>query len=66
MTPALVITLMILGWGAAAVAMLWGILRTARYHHRHASGRHAPAPRDTSGDHCADSAKEMQLPEYSA
>ena len=39
MTPALVITLMILGWSAAAVAMLWGILRTARYHQRYGTRR---------------------------
>jgi len=39
MTPTLVITLMILGWSAAAVAMLWGILRTARYHQRYGTRR---------------------------
>lgn len=33
-TPALVILLIIIGWSAAAFAMLWGMLRIARYHHR--------------------------------
>lgn len=33
-TPALVILLVIIGWGAATVAMLWGMLRIARYHHK--------------------------------
>jgi hypothetical protein len=33
-TPALVIVLMIIGWSGAAFAMLWGMLRIARYHHR--------------------------------
>ncbi|QGZ30646.1 hypothetical protein [Pseudomonas stutzeri] len=32
--PALVILLMIIGWSAAAFAMLWGMLRIARYHHK--------------------------------
>lgn len=32
--PALVILLMILGWSTAAFAMLWGMLRIARYHHK--------------------------------
>lgn len=32
--PALVILLMVVGWSAAALAMLWGMLRIARYHHR--------------------------------
>ena len=33
-TPALVIFLMVIGWGSAAMAMLWGMLRIARHHHR--------------------------------
>lgn len=33
-TPALVILMMIIGWGSAACAMLWGMLRIARYHHK--------------------------------
>ncbi|NKQ11612.1 hypothetical protein [Pseudomonas sp. SST3] len=33
-TPALVILLIVIGWGAAAFAMLWGMLRIARYHHK--------------------------------
>lgn len=33
-TPALIILLMIVGWSAAALAMLWGMLRVARYHHK--------------------------------
>lgn len=33
-TPALVILLMIVGWSAAALAMLWGMLRIARYHQK--------------------------------
>ncbi len=37
-TPALEILLFVVGWSAAAAAMLWGMLRIARYHHR-------PAPR---------------------
>jgi hypothetical protein len=36
-SPALTIALMIAGWFAVAVAMLWGMLRIARRHH------HAPA-----------------------
>jgi len=66
MAPALVITLMILGWSAAAVAMLWGILRTARYHHRHGTRRdhlpgHAPL-----GHQSAKTSKQLQLQEYNA
>jgi len=33
-TPALMILLMVIGWGSAAMAMLWGMLRIARHHHR--------------------------------
>lgn len=33
-TPALVILLIVIGWGAAAIAMLWGMLRIARHHHK--------------------------------
>lgn len=33
-TPALVILLMIVGWSAAALAMLWGMLRITRYHQK--------------------------------
>ncbi|MCJ0974533.1 hypothetical protein MST27_14260 [Pseudomonas sp. PS1] len=32
--PALVIALVILGWGSAAVAMLWGLLRVIRHHYQ--------------------------------
>jgi len=39
-TPALEILLFVVGWSAAAAAMLWGMLRIARYHHRP-----APLPR---------------------
>ncbi|HCJ30580.1 MAG TPA: hypothetical protein DHV63_15135 [Pseudomonas sp.] len=40
--PALVILLMIIGWSTAAFAMLWGMLRIARYHHKPSP----EAPRD--------------------
>lgn len=40
--PALIILLMIAGWTAAAFAMLWGMLRIARYHHKPSP----EAPRD--------------------
>lgn len=33
-TPALVIVLIVIGWSAAATAMLWGLLRIARLHHK--------------------------------
>lgn len=33
-TPALVILLIVVGWGMAAFAMLWGMLRIARHHHK--------------------------------
>ncbi len=33
-TPALVILLIVIGWGTAAFAMLWGMLRIARHHHK--------------------------------
>nr|WP_229779329.1 hypothetical protein [Pseudomonas matsuisoli] len=33
MSPALTLTLMVLGWFAVAIAMLWGMLRIARRHH---------------------------------
>ncbi|WP_407291173.1 hypothetical protein [Stutzerimonas zhaodongensis] len=33
-TPALVILLMVIGWSTAALAMLWGMLRIARHHHK--------------------------------
>lgn len=39
-TPALVILLMIVGWGAAAFAMLWGMLRIARYHYKSSTEAH--------------------------
>ena len=42
-TPALVILLMIIGWSGAAFAMLWGMLRIARYHHKR--GTEAPQSR---------------------
>lgn len=32
-SPALTLTLMIVGWLAVAVAMLWGMLRIAKRHH---------------------------------
>jgi len=32
--PALVILLMVIGWSTAALAMLWGMLRIARHHHK--------------------------------
>ncbi|MFG3694101.1 hypothetical protein ACGFZ6_12060 [Stutzerimonas stutzeri] len=38
--PAVVILLMIVGWSAAALAMLWGMLRVTRYHHK--AGTEAP------------------------
>ncbi|WP_217474533.1 hypothetical protein [Stutzerimonas stutzeri] len=38
--PAVVILLMIVGWSAAALAMLWGMLRVTRYHHK--AGTNAP------------------------
>lgn len=66
MTPALVIALMILGWSAAAVAMLWGILRTARYHHRHGTRRDGLAGYGPSGHQSAKLSKELQLQEYNA
>ncbi|MCQ4314695.1 hypothetical protein EA797_05620 [Stutzerimonas zhaodongensis] len=37
MTPALIIFLMVIGWSAAALAMLWGMLRIARHHHKPSS-----------------------------
>lgn len=52
-TPALVVLLIIIGWGAAAFAMLWGMLRIARYHHKPTPEaprcRHLPAGKTTSG-----------------
>lgn len=39
-TPALVILLMILGWSSAAFAMLWGMLRVTRHHHRPSPAPH--------------------------
>lgn len=66
MTPALVITLMILGWSAAAVAMLWGLLRTARYHHRHGSRRDGIAGYAPLGNQSTESAKELPFQEYNA
>ena len=33
-TPPLVILLIVMGWSAAALAMLWGMLRVARHHHK--------------------------------
>lgn len=66
MAPALVITLMILGWSAAAVAMLWGILRTARYHHRHATRRHRLGEPPVSAQRADESTRQLPLQEYSA
>lgn len=66
MAPALVITLMILGWSAAAVAMLWGILRTARYHHRHAARRHSLAEPPAPFQRADESTRQLPLQEYSA
>lgn len=43
-TPALVILLIVVGWGAAAFAMLWGMLRIARHHHK-------PAPETRQDRH---------------
>lgn len=37
-TPALVILLIVVGWGMAAFAMLWGMLRIARHHHKPSPG----------------------------
>ncbi|MCH2340262.1 hypothetical protein ACGFZ7_15415 [Pseudomonas sp. NPDC047963] len=33
-TAPLVIFLIVVGWSAAALAMLWGMLRVARHHHK--------------------------------
>lgn len=66
MTPALVITLMIFGWGAAAAAMLWGILRTARYHHRHGIRRDRMNDYGSSGTQSTRASKELHLQEYNA
>ena len=66
MAPALVITLMILGWSAAAVAMLWGILRTARYHHRHGTRRDGLAAHGQLSHQSTQSSKDLQLQEYNA
>lgn len=44
-TPALEILLFVVGWSGAAAAMLWGMLRIARYHHRP-----APLPRPQRQD----------------
>ena len=33
-TPAVTVALIIIGWSAAAVAMLWGMRRVSRYHQR--------------------------------
>ncbi|HAQ86104.1 MAG TPA: hypothetical protein DCR78_06655 [Pseudomonas sp.] len=33
-TAPLVILLIVIGWSAAALAMLWGMLRVARHHHK--------------------------------
>ncbi|WP_312592003.1 hypothetical protein [Stutzerimonas nitrititolerans] len=42
-TPAVTVVLIILGWGAATAAMLWGLRRVLRHHHRHEPN--APIPR---------------------
>nr|WP_152529080.1 hypothetical protein [Stutzerimonas azotifigens] len=55
MTNALVLMLMVLGWLAMAVAMLWGMLRIARRHHRplppqaHGTAAHKPLRARHSG-----------------
>ena len=42
-TPAVTVVLIILGWGTAAAAMLWGLRRILRHHQR--SEPDAPIPR---------------------
>lgn len=42
-TPAVTVVLIILGWGAVTAAMLWGLRRVLRHHHRHEPN--APIPR---------------------
>ncbi len=48
-TPALVILLMVIGWSAAAVAMLWGMLRIARHHHKPRLEARQERPKERSG-----------------
>jgi hypothetical protein len=43
-TPALVILLIVLGWGSAAFAMLWGMLRVTRHHQRPRREPQSPSP----------------------
>ncbi len=49
-TPPLVILLIVVGWSAAALAMLWGMLRVARHHHKPSreARRHQNQPRTES------------------
>ncbi len=44
-SPALTLTLMILGWLAVAVAMLWGMLRIAKRHQADSTQAHPDLPR---------------------
>ncbi|MCW3148880.1 hypothetical protein N8H22_09770 [Stutzerimonas stutzeri] len=41
MTPAFILILMLFGWISVALALLWGMLRIARRHHRPEAPTHA-------------------------
>ncbi|MGK9064243.1 hypothetical protein [Stutzerimonas chloritidismutans] len=48
--PALVIALVVLGWGSAAIAMLWGLLRVLRHHYQDVS----PLPKGRPSPCCSE------------
>lgn len=54
-TPPLVILMIVIGWSAAALAMLWGMLRIARHHHKASPSarpaRHQPASAEPHAPH---------------
>ena len=59
-TPLLVIFLIVIGWSAAALALLWGMLRVARHHHTPSPGtqpyHHQPSATQSHTAHASLSA----------
>lgn len=49
-SPALTLTLMIVGWLAVAVAMLWGMLRIAKRHHLRSPQAHVDVSESQAAD----------------
>ncbi|EIK53732.1 hypothetical protein YO5_15515 [Stutzerimonas stutzeri TS44] len=45
MTPAFTLMLMLFGWFLVALALLWGMMRIARRHHRPLVGSRSDCPR---------------------